>query len=283
MDRRDFVTTLGSAVALSQLGCAKGTTMNATGTPQLRRVGIQLYTLRDDARRDLEGTLANIAQIGYKDVELLSSMNNFNMPPATLRKVLDRLGLRAPSTHIGLENLDHLTQQLDDAETLGHKYIILASLPGNSTLDDYRRSADRLNEAGRITRERKIWIAFHDEAQDFVAQNGTVPYEVLVERTDPSLVRLQLDTGNLAVGGRDPMEYMKKYGDRYWLFHIKDAPSIGAKTDTELGKGVIDFRRLLASIDHIDDKFLYVEQETYPGAPLDSARRDFAYISQLQF
>jgi sugar phosphate isomerase/epimerase len=283
MDRRDFVTTLGSAVALSQFGCAHAMTSNATGTRQLRRVGIQLYTLRDDARRDLEGTLANIAQTGYKDVELLSSMNNFDMPPATLRKVLDRNGLRAPSTHIGIENLDQLPRQLDDAETLGHQYIILASLPGNSKVDDYRRMADRLNEAGRITRERKIWIGFHDEAQDFVAQSGTVPYEVLVERTDPSLVRLQLDTGNLAIGGRDPMEYMKKYGDRYWLFHIKDAPQIGAKTDTELGKGVIDFRRLLASIDHIDDKFLYVEQETYPGAPLDSARRDFAYLSQLRF
>ncbi len=283
MDRRDFVTTLGSAVALSQLGCANRMTTNATGTRQLRRVGIQLYTLRDDARRDLERTLANIAEVGYKDVELLSSMNNFDMPPATLRKVLDRNGLRAPSTHIGVEALDNLPRQLDDAETLGHQYIILASLPGKSTLDDYLRWADRLNEAGRITRERNIWIGFHDEANDFAAQNGKVPYDALVERTDPSVVRLQLDTGNLAIGGRDPMEYMKRYGERYWLFHIKDAPQIGAKTDTELGKGVIDFRRLLASIDRIDEKFLYVEQETYPGAPLDSARRDFAYLSHLQF
>ena len=107
MDRRDFVTTLGSAVALSQLGCAKGTTMNATGTRQLRRVGIQLYTLRDDARRNLERTLANIAETGYKDVELLSSMNNFDMPPATLRRFLDLNGLRAPSTHIDVEALDN--------------------------------------------------------------------------------------------------------------------------------------------------------------------------------
>jgi len=283
MDRRDFVTTLGSAVAFSQLGCANHAATNTTGTRQLRRVGIQLYTLRDDARRNLERTLANIAETGYKDVELLSSMNNFDMPPATLRRFLDLNGLRAPSTHIDVEALDNLPRQLDDAETLGHRYIILASLPGKSTLDDYRHWADRLNEAGRSTRERKIWIGFHDEAQDFAAQNGQIPYEVLVERTDPSVVRLQLDTGNLAIGGRDPMEYMKKYGDRYWLFHIKDAPAIGAKTDTVLGKGVIDFRRLLASIDHIDDKFLYVEQETYPGSALDSARRDFAYLSQLKF
>ena len=78
-----------------------------SATPRrLRRVGIELYTLRDDARRDLERTLVNIAQIGYKDVELLSSMNNFGMPPAQLRAVLDRNGLRAPSTHLSGESFD---------------------------------------------------------------------------------------------------------------------------------------------------------------------------------
>ena len=76
---------------------------------------------------------------------------------------------------------------------------------------------------------------------------------------------------------------MKRYGSRYWSFHIKDVPRLGATSDTELGKGIIDFKRLLATIDHIDDKHLFVEQETYPGTPLDSARRDYAYLSTLTF
>jgi len=240
--------------------------------------------LRDDARRDLERTLVDIAAAGYKDVELLSSMNNFGMPPARLREILDRNGLRAPSTHVGVGELNDLDRQLADAATLGHHYIVLASLPGNErTLDDYKRWADRLNELGRRSLTHGVWIGFHNEAYDFPPIGGVVPYDVLVERTDPTLVRLQLDTGNMAMGGRDPLEYMKRFGTRYWLFHIKDAPSLGAPTDTELGKGVIDFKRLLASIDHIDDKLLYVEQETYPGAPLDSARRDYAYIAGLTF
>ena len=113
--------------------------------------------------------------------------------------------------------------------------------------------------------------------------NGTTPYDVFVERTDPSVVALQLDTGNAAVGGKDPLEYMKRYGNRYSLFHIKDAPSLGADHDVELGKGIVDFRRLLGMIDRIDEKHLYVEQESYPGAPLDSVKRDYAYISQLEF
>jgi sugar phosphate isomerase/epimerase len=285
MHRRDFVTTLGSAVALTQLACAPRTTALGTGTRKLRRIGLQLYSLRDDARRDLEGTIANIASAGYHDVELLGSMKNFDMPPARLRAILDRNSLRAPSTHVGGNALDDLQHQLDDAQTLGHEYVVVASLPiaKPAKLDDYRRWADRLNEAGRIARERRIWIGFHNHADDFVVIDGQVAYDVFATRTDPSVVRLQLDTGNLAMAGRDPMDYMKRFGERYWLFHIKDVPRLGAEADTELGKGIIDFRALLRSIDHIDEKHLFVEQETYPGTPLDSVRRDFVYISHLEF
>jgi len=285
MHRREFVTTLGSAVGLTQLACAPRTTTVGTGTRKLRRIGLQLYSLRDDAKRDLERTIADIASAGYHDVELLGSMNNFGMPPARLRAILDRNSLRASSTHVGGNALDDLQHQFDDAQTLGHEYITVASLPiaKPGKLDDYRRWADRLNEAGRVARERRVWIAFHNHADDFVVIDGQVAYDVFVARTDPSVVRLQLDTGNLAMAGRDPMEYMKRLGDRYWLFHIKDVPRLGAEADTELGKGIIDFRALLRSIDHIDEKHLFVEQETYPGAPLDSIRQDFVYISRLQF
>ena len=283
MDRRAFLTSLGLAAAATQLDCASAS-MGGASTRRLRRVGIQLYTLRDDARRDLERTLGDIAAAGYNDVEMLGGMNNFGMAPERVRAILDRNGLRAPSTHVGGSDFDNLDRQFADAAVLGHKYIILASIPAeHPTLDDYRRWADRLNAAGRLARTHGLWIGFHDEPNDFPPIDGMVPYDVLVERTDPAFVRLQLDTGNAAMGGRDPLDYMKRYGSRYWLFHIKDAPRLGSPTDTELGKGVVDFKRLLAMIDDIDDKHLYVEQETYPGAPLDSARRDYAYLSKLEF
>ena len=285
MHRRDFITTFGSTLGLTQLACAARAAGHGAGTRRLRRVGVQLYSLRDDARRDLERTIADIASAGYHDVELLGSMNNFGMPPAKLRAILDRNGLRAPSTHVGGNALDDLPRQLDDGQTFGHEYIVVASLPiaKPAKLDDYRRWADRLNEAGRIARERRIWIGFHNHADDFVVIDGEVPYDVFAARTDPSVVRLQLDTGNLAMARRDPMDYMKRFGERYWLFHIKDVPRLGAESDTELGKGIIDFRALLGSIERIDEKHLFVEQETYPGTPLDSVRRDFVYLSRLQF
>jgi sugar phosphate isomerase/epimerase len=284
MNRRTFLSTVGLAAAVPHLARAPRPG-SVTSTPRrLRRVGIQLYTLRDDARRDLERTLGDIAQAGYKDVELLSSMNNFGMPPARLRAILDRNGLRAPSTHLSGESFDDLDRQIDTAKILGHDYLVLASLPTDKpTLDDYRHWADRLNEAGRRALPSGIRIAFHDESIDFKKIDGVVPYDLLAERTDPAYVRLQLDIGNLALAGGDPFEYLKRFGSRYWLFHIKDVPALGADHDTDLGKGVIDFKRLLASIDHIDEKILYVEQESYPGTPLESARRDYAYLSTLEF
>lgn len=285
MHRRNFLSTIGLAAAATQLGCSTTLAGGQVGRRRLKRVGIQLYSLRDDARRDLERTLADIAAIGYKDVEVLGSMNNFGMPPARLREVLDRNGLRAPSTHVGGSALDDLEQQLDVAQTLGHQYLIVASLPiqGQRTLDDYRHWADRFNEAGQRTRARGVWIGFHNHGNDMTPIGGVVPYDVLIERTDPSVVRHQLDTGNTAMGGKDPLEYMRRYGSRYWSFHIKDVARIGATSDTELGKGIIDFRQLMASIDNIDERFLFVEQETYPGAPVDSLRRDYEYISKLEF
>ena len=285
MHRRDFVAALGSAVGLTQLACGARTATLGAGSRQLSRVGLQLYSLRDDAKRNLERTIADIASIGYRDIELLGSMNNFGMPPAALRALLDRNSLRAPSTHVGGAALENLSRELDDAQTLGHQYIVVASLPITrpAKLDDYRRWADRLNEAGRIARERLIWIGFHNHAEDFVMIDGEVAYDVFAARTDSSVVRLQLDTGNMAMARRDPMDYMKRFGERYWSFHIKDVPRLGAEADTELGKGIIDFRALLASIERIDQKHLFVEQETYPGTPLDSVRRDFVYLSRLQF
>jgi sugar phosphate isomerase/epimerase len=208
------------------------------------------------------------------------------MEPARVRQVLDRNGLRAPSTHVGAGILDDIERNLDIAQTIGHEYLTIASFPGDrsKTVDDYRYWADRMNTVGQTARRRGVWLAFHNHANDIrVTDGANVGYDVFVERTDPSVVRQQLDTGNAAMAGRDPLEYMRRFGDRYWSFHVKDVASLNAGNDTELGKGVIDFKRLLGMISRIDEKHLFVEQESYPGDPLESLRRDYTYLSTLEF
>jgi sugar phosphate isomerase/epimerase len=253
-------------------------------TRRLNRIGIQIYSLREAAKLDLERTLADIAAIGYTDVELLGSFNNFGMPALRLRKVLDQNGLSAPSTHIAAAALQDLDRQFDAAEILGHDYLVVASLPveDERTLDQYRRWSDRLNEAGRAARARGLWLGFHNHADDLAEIEGVAPYDVLLERTDPAVVTYELDTGNIAMAGRDPLEYMKRYGPRFSLFHLKDVARRDATIDTELGEGIVDFPQLLASMDDIDSKLLFVEQES-SATSLESLRRAHSYITTLDF
>ncbi len=284
MQRRTFLQTLGVALATPSFAHAM-TSTGATGARRLKRIGVQLYTLRDAAKADLDRTLADIAAAGYTDVELLMSLGNFGHSPKDVRAMLDKHHLRAPSTHIGVDTLTNIDGAVDEAHTLGHEYLILADLPGEGrqSLATFREWADKLNRAGEAARKHKLWLAWHDEAQDFVSFGGRQGYDALVAKLDPSLVRLQLDTGNALVGGRDPLDLMKRYGDRYWSFHIKDAPALKAPHDVELGKGTVDLKGILSRVKNIDRKHVYVEQETYTGTPLEAVQRDFAYLSKLEF
>jgi len=279
MDRRSFVHSLTATVA----GASVARSLTSPRT-RLDRIGLELYSVRDAMRRDPERTLAAVRAIGYTDVELLWSMGNFGRTPQQVRATLDHEGLRAPSAHISpAVILVGWQRSLDIAKMLGHEYLIVPSLTVDTqrSLDDWREWADRFNAAGAVARRAGIWLAFHNEPDHMKPIDGTIPYDVFVERTDPSVVRLQLDVGNMAQGGGDPFAYLGRYRNRYWSFHIKDVVADHSH-DTELGKGVLDVRRLLAAIPDVQHKPLYVEQE---GASdqLASAGVDYRYLSTLEF
>src|SRR2546426_324084 len=143
------------------------------------------------------------------------------------------------------------------------------------------RDAMGRDPAGAAARRAGIWLAFHNEADHMTPIDGTVPYDVFVQRTDPTVVRHQLDVGNMIMGGGDPFAYLERYRDRYWSFHLKDVVKDRSR-DTELGTGTVDFRRLLAGIPDIDNKPCYVEEEGVEHA-LDNARRNCAFLKTLEF
>jgi sugar phosphate isomerase/epimerase len=287
MDRRDF---LGLAAGL--LAC-QGDANSRNGPDPLRlaprkldRIGIQLYSVRDDAKKDMEGTLAQLARMGYRTIELLDSFDNFGVAPAPLRAMLDRTGLRATSTHADSKFITtDIEANLDRVKVLGHEYVIIAELPRSQakTLDDYRMWAERINTSAELARKAGVWLGFHNHMQDFTPIGGQVPYDVLIERIDPALVRMQLDVGNLAAVNLDPLDYLRRHGSRYWSFHIKDVVRPPATGFAELGKGRLDFKRILAAIERISEKEIFVEQENYEVSPLEHARNDIMYLSALEF
>lgn len=279
MHRRTFVQTLGSAVVGGSLARLPG-----PRAARLNRIGLELYSVRDDMQRDPEGTLAAVAAMGYRDVELLWSFNNFGRTPAQVRATLDKLGLRAPSAHVEPDILlKGWEQSLAMAHELGQDYIIVPSFSGETsrTLDDWRQWADRFNTAGAVARKAGIWLAFHNEPNHMTPIDGKIPYDVFVERTDPKVVRLQLDVGNMVIGGGDPFAYLARYRDRYWSFHLKDVVA-DRSSDTVLGTGIVDLKRLLAGIPDIDHKPCYVEQEGQKDALLH-ARQDCEFLKKLEF
>lgn len=279
MKRRTFVQTVGAAAAGGFFAPAR-----RVWAGRLDRIGLELYAVRKAMARDPEGTLAAIRAIGYTDVELLWSFDNFGRTPAQVAATLKHEGLRAPSAHVSpLILFVGWERSLETAKLLGHEYLIVPDFGSDTThsLDDWREWADRFNAAGAVARRAGIWLAFHNEPDHMKPIDGTVPYEVFVDRLDPSVVRLQLDTGNMLLGGADPMRYLEKYRDRYWSFHLKDAVP-DRSSDTELGRGMFDFKRFLAAVPELDRKPCYVEHENAPDE-LAAARSNFAYLHQLTF
>jgi sugar phosphate isomerase/epimerase len=280
MRRREFVEAFGATFALL-------TARRAGAMPRknyLWRVGLELYSVRNAMKKDPERTLAAVKAMGYDDVELLWSMDNFGRTPDQVRATLKQLGLKAPSAHIAPELLQgDWETSLSTAKHLGHQYLIVPSLPDatNNSLDEWRRWADRFNAAGDLARKAGIWLAFHNEPEHMKPVNGVVPYDLFIERTDPSRVRLQLDFGNMEIGGGKPMQYIQKYYDRYWSFHVKDVAQDGTH-DTELGAGRMNLRALLAAIPDVQKKPCYVEQES-PVDELASVRQDYSYLKKLEF
>jgi len=281
MKRRTFVSSMGAGAAGLFLA------PRLASAAKLDRIGLELYSVRNAMQADPERTLAAVRAIGYSDVELLWSKQNFGRTPKQVRATLDHEGLRAPSAHMAPEVIiaADWQQSLENAKLLGHDYLIVPSLPDEAklSLDDWRMWADRFNKAGTAARRAGIWLAFHNEPGHMkpIGKDPAIPYDVFVDRLDPSAVRLQLDVGNMVVGGGDPMRYLARYRDRYWSFHLKDTVA-DRSHDTELGTGVFDLKKFLAAVSGLASKPCYVEQES-PKDELASARMNFQYARSLVF
>jgi sugar phosphate isomerase/epimerase len=282
MKRRAFVHTLGAAAASGLLARAP-----FGSTKRLERIGLETYAVRHAMAQDPDRTLAAVRAIGYSDVELLWSFGNFGRTPAQVAATLKNEGLRAPSAHMSAETIFvGWEQSLETAKLLGHEYLFVPDFDGwtKQTLDNWRQWADRFNAAGAVARRAGIWLGFHNEPYHQKPIDGKVPLDVFIDRLDPSVTRLQLDVGNMLMGGGDPMQYLQKYPDRFWSFHLKDAVP-DRSSDTGLGQGIFDFKRFLAAVSSLEQKPCYVEQEgaTDATGELAFARANFQYLRQLTF
>jgi sugar phosphate isomerase/epimerase len=230
--------------------------------------------------KDVEGTLAAVAKIGYQEVELAGE---FGRSPGELRRTLDQLGLRASARHVPVEALDgDWPKVLEDSNAIGSEYAIVAWIPTEMrrTLDDWRRWGERFNQAGEAARRAGIKFGYHNHDFEFAELEGRVPFDVLLEATDPTLVAIELDLYWITKGGYDPLAYLRRGSGRYALVHVKDMESTTERGMTDPGKGIIDFPRILPVAREAGVRYYFVEHDN-PTDPLATARVGYEYLSKL--
>jgi sugar phosphate isomerase/epimerase len=286
--RREFLTTLGALAAVA--ACRKGANgidsaagvTPASSRRKLDRIGIQLYTVRDQMRADMPGTLGRIAGIGYKEVEFAGY---FGRTPTQVKELLAQHGLTSPSTHVSIE-LARQDKTLDDAASIGHRYVTVPSLPRSAlaTVDAVRRTADEFNAIATRAQSRGLRFAFHNHDAEFRSVDGIVPFDVLVSGTDASLVFFQVDVFWMVKGGGDPRAFIRANPTRVPMLHVKDSAGPPDHKQVDVGAGTIDFSAILredaSRANMIRNVFL---EHDSPADPMAFAKTSFDYMSRLEF
>ena len=276
-DRRTFLRTLGAS-ALASFGIpASRIPLPAS---RLDRIGLQLYTVRHELERDFEGTLARVATTGYREVELAGY---FGKAPADVRAMLDRHGLAAPAAHVSLAP-NEWRAALDAAPVIGHRYLVVPWIAAEArrTLDDYKRMAQRFNQAATAARAAGIQFAYHNHDFEFVPMDGRLPYDVLLAETDPHLVQLEIDLYWITKGGQDPLTYFARWPGRVPLVHVKDSAGPPDHRMVDVGAGTIDWKRIFAQGEQAGIRHCFVEHDA-PANAFASIRASYEYLKRLEF
>lgn len=240
--RRDFLLAVGaSALAPAALHARERAST-------LKGVGIQMYMMRDEMKADLDASLARVARLGYEEVEWWGA---WGRSPAQLRTLLNGLGLRAPTQHVGSDAFApaQLEATLDAAGTLGHHTIICAGMGAgySDDADGWKRAADLLNVAGAKAAPLGIRVGYHNHAREFNKHGGVSALEIMMNASDAATVDFQLDCFWAYKGGQDPLTFLRTHKDRIAQLHLKDAAAAAPHAQVDLGKGILDWRALIAT------------------------------------
>ena len=279
-DRRTFLATLGAAALGASAHRALGE-LAPLETPRakLTRIGIQLYTLRSKAEKDLPGTLAEVARIGYKEVELAGL---YGHTAADFRGLLEQNGLTAPSAHIAIEQIENESAKtFEDSRTIGQQWITVPSLPGHqATVDDWKRVADRFNKVAGQVKAAGFRFAYHNHNTEIRRIGDVMPLDVLIDGTDPALVSFEMDIYWVVNGGGNPLDLLTRHPGRFKMLHVKDSAGPPDHKMVSVGAGVIDFKTIFARAKGIEHYF--VEHDDPPD-PFADAAASYAYLSKLTF
>lgn len=232
----------------------------ALAAPTGKAVGLQLYTVRDLMEKSVADTLDLVATIGFREVEFAGY---FGHTAHEIKALLTKTGLTAPSVHVPLTDLrTNLAQVIADAKIIGHHYIVLPWLSAEqrgSDIRSYQQLASELNRIGQQVKAAGLQLAYHNHDFELTKVTGGLPYDVLLNETDPALVKMELDLFWAVKAGVDPLALFEKQSGRFVMCHVKDMASDGSMVD--VGTGTIDFKAIFAKADQAGLQHFFVEHD----------------------
>lgn len=279
-------------------------------------IGLQTYTLGDDAGKDLDATFAAVAKIGYRDIEL---PNLYGRKPAEVRQAAERAGLKISGLHVpfgrkgeapGISATGNPAEIAEHLGALGAKWAVMPIMlipenfrPGAGEsfaaaitrgvaaagADLWKQTAAVLNERGAALKPAGIGVGYHNHNFEFAPIGDTTGWDILVAETDPELVSFEIDTGWVATAGLDPVAFFEPLRGRVAQLHVKDVAASNTQNFTlsmqpaEVGAGTLDWARLLPAAYAAGARHFYVEQEPPFAIPrIESVRRSYGYLAKLK-
>jgi sugar phosphate isomerase/epimerase len=326
--RRNFLNTSGLAMLGTLLSsCSNSTSPANSATPSqvpqklLDRIGVGLFTIPKLLDQDFAGAMKMLANIGYKEVELfgpysfsvpaaqerwkqisgtlgLKGSGYFGLTAAQVKEILDRNNLTSPSMHTDLNTLrTKMSELAEAAHTLGHRYVVLPSIPETErkNLDGYKKIADEFNTIGANADKAGLRFAYHNHGYGHAEMEGSIPFKIVLERTDPKFVDFQMDIYWFTAGGADPVEYLKNHPNRFCSMHVKDMTKkmrfSGDGSDSkqwielfpninDAGSGALDLKATITEAKKSGMKHFFVERDLAP-TPEENLRKSFQYLNAL--
>ena len=290
-------TFLTRRECLGAAGLLGATRALAAGPAFRGPIGVQLYTVRDALKTAPEETIHAVAALGYQQVEATLNSDFASLLPLLKKNNLDVVSCHFDTPLIpgdwGARNqapTGTWSAAVEEAHAAGIRYMVLPYLrpAERGGPDVYRRLADQLNHAAPLCQKSGMTLAYHNHAFEFQPVEGQRPFDILMERTDPKLVKLELDVFWVSTAGQDPVALLKQYPGRVALLHLKDkaqgAPvlfseeAVGHNAYKEVGSGFLDFAAILKAAKDAGVQHYFVEQDYCPGNPIDSLRKSYQYL-----
>jgi len=294
MNRRNFLRTTALATAASTVTPGHILHASSKAVVSKKKIGIQLYSLRDDMAKNADATLEAVAKIGYSFIETYGYGNGkfFGKTPKEFSRQVNDLGMKMTSSHTGFgiynndssEAWDAVKRNMEDTREAGSKWIVQAGYPGGgyTTLSQVEKLAEIFNRVGELAKTFDLKFAYHNHREEFRAIEDQIPYQKYIELTDPSLVTFQMDIGHVANEMADYRAYLQLYPGRFANLHIRDT-NVKTKVATEFGNGDVALEEVFNLFQHAGVEDYYVEQEEYNYTPLESLKMCYDYLAKAPF